>query len=63
MDVIFASEANAVQLLACVAIEMQKYNVICCVLAIAKKHMRESFYLFSSLVRGEVPRLNMGAQL
>lgn len=63
MSVVFASEANVVQLLTCVAVEMQKFNTICCALATAKKHLRERLYLFSSLVRGEVPGLNMGAQL
>lgn len=61
MDVVFASEANAVHLLICVSIEMQNFNIICCVLVIAKKHMRESLYLFAFLVRGEVLRLNVGA--
>lgn len=42
----FASEANAVLPLICVAIEMEKFNISCCVLATAKKHRRESLYLF-----------------
>lgn len=45
MGIVFASEANAVWPLICVAVEMQKLNRICCVLAIAKKHRRESLYL------------------
>lgn len=41
MDVVFASEANAVHLLICVSIEMQNFNIIRCVLVIVKKRMRE----------------------
>lgn len=62
-NVVFASAASTVQLLICVAAEMQQFGMICCILAIAKENTRESLYLFSSLVRGEVPQLTMGAQL
>jgi len=49
-----------VQFLMRVVIERQKFITTCCVFSIAKKKPQGSF---SSLVRSEVPRLNIGAQL
>lgn len=46
MDVTFASEANVVQHLISVAIEMQKFYVMCCGLAIAQKHVRRIYTCF-----------------
>lgn len=45
-NVVFASAASTVQLLICVAAEMQQFKMICCILAIAKEHEGEFVSIF-----------------